>query len=131
MMTDPIADMLTRIRNCNKAYIEQVEIPSSKMKVAIAKILKAHGYIKNYNVVEDNKQNVLVVYLKFDQKGERVISELKRISTPGRKVYVDKDSIPVVRNGLGIAILSTSKGVFTDKEAREQGLGGEVVCSCW
>lgn len=131
MMTDPIADMLTRIRNANKARFPIVEVPSSTMKVNIAKILKEQGYIKNYKVVQDNKQGVLQIFLKYSKKGEPVISEIRRISKPSRRVYVDKDSIPSVRNGLGLAILSTSRGVITDKEARQQGVGGEVICTFW
>lgn len=131
MMTDPIADMLTRIRNALKAQYDKVDIPASSLKISIAKILKEEGYIKNYKVVKDNKQGILQVFLKYGSRGERIITELKRISRPSRRVYVSKDDIPFVRNGLGLAILSTSKGVFTDKDARTQGVGGEVVCSCW
>lgn len=131
MMTDPIADMLTRIRNANKARFASVAIPASTMKVNLAKILKDEGYIKNYKVVQDNKQGVLQIFLKYGQKGEPVISEIRRISKPSRRVYVDKDTIPVVRSGLGLAILTTSKGVLSDKEARKQQVGGEVICTFW
>jgi len=131
MMTDPIADMLTRVRNANKARFASVDIPASTMKVSLAKILKDEGYIKNYKVVQDNKQGVLQIFLKYGQKGEPVISEIRRVSKPSRRVYVDKDSIPMVRNGLGLAILTTSKGVLTDKEARKQQVGGEVICTFW
>lgn len=131
MMTDPIADMLTRIRNANKARFPNVEVPASTMKVNIAKILKEEGYIKNYKVVQDNKQGILQIFLKYGKKGEPAISEIQRISKPSRRIYVDKDSIPSVRNGLGLAILSTSRGVITDKEARKQGIGGEVICTFW
>ena len=131
MMTDPIADMLTRIRNANKAKFETVDIPSSKVKVSVAKILKDEGYIKNYKVVKDSKQGILQVHMKYGQKGEHVISEIKRISKPSIRVYVTKDDIPLIRNGLGLAILSTSKGIITDKEARKQQVGGEVICTFW
>lgn len=131
MMTDPIADMLTRIRNGIKAQFEKVDIPSSKLKINIAKILKDEGYIKNYKLVEDSKQGILKIFLKYGLNGDRVISEIKRISKPSKRVYVNKDNIPLVRSGLGLAILSTSKGILTDKEARKQGVGGEVICSCW
>ncbi len=131
MMTDPIADMLTRIRNAIKAQYDTVDIPASKMKINIAKILKDEGYIRNYKVIKDNKQGILQVFLKYGSKGERIILDIKKISKPSRRVYVTKDEIPFVRSGLGLAILSTSKGVLTDKEARKQGVGGEVICSCW
>ncbi len=130
-MTDPIADMLTRIRNANKAKFDKVDIPSSKLKAGIAKILKDEGYIKNYKVLKDNKQGILQVFLKYGVKGEQVIDTLTRVSKPSRRVYVDRDNIPLVRNGLGLAILSTSKGLITDKEARKQGVGGEVLCTLW
>ena len=131
MMTDPIADMLTRIRNANKAKFEMLEVPSSKVKVNIAKILKDEGYIKNYSVVSDNKQGMLQIFLKYEGKNASIISEIKRVSKPSRRVYVDKNAIPLVRNGLGLAILSTSKGIMTDKEARKQQVGGEVICTFW
>ena len=131
MMTDPIADMLTRIRNANKARFESVDIPSSKMKVNIAGILKVKGYIKNYKEIKDDKQGILQVFLKYDARKKPVVTEIKRISKPSRRVYVNKDNIPLVRNGLGMAILSTSKGILADKEAREQATGGEVICSFW
>jgi small subunit ribosomal protein S8 len=131
MMTDPIADMLTRIRNANKAKFEKVEIPSSKIKVSIARILKEEGYIKNYAVVTDNKQGVLQIAMKYEGKGGAIISEIKRVSKPSCRMYVDKDTIPMIRSGLGLAILSTSKGVMSDKEARRQQVGGEVICTFW
>ncbi|MEI6125390.1 MAG: 30S ribosomal protein S8 [Pseudomonadota bacterium] len=131
MMTDPIADMLTRIRNANKARFETVDIPASKVKVSVAKILKDEGYIKNYKMVKDSKQGILQVFMKYGQKGAPVISEIKRISKPSIRVYVTKDDIPLIRNGLGLAILSTSKGIITDKEARKQQVGGEVICTFW
>ncbi len=131
VMTDPIADMLTRIRNALQAKAEKVEIPSSKMKVSIAKILKEEGYIKNFKVVNDGKQGILIVYLKYDENKEPAIREIKRISKPGLRKYVKSDKIPLILNGYGIAILSTSKGVMTDKMARKLKVGGELICSVW
>ena len=131
MMTDPIADMLTRIRNANKAKFEKLEIPSSKIKVSIARILKEEGYIRNFSVVNDNKQGVLQIAMKYEGKGEAIISEIKRVSKPSCRMYVDKDAIPMIRSGLGLAILSTSKGIMSDKEARRQQVGGEVICTFW
>ncbi len=131
MMTDPIADMLTRIRNGQKARFEKVDIPASKVKSSIAQIMKDAGYINNYKVLKDSKQGVLQVYLKYGAKDEKIISSLQRVSKPSRRVYVDKDNIPVIRSGIGLAILSTSRGIITDTEARKQGVGGEVLCSIW
>ena len=131
VMTDPIADMLTRIRNANSVYHDKVEIPGSKIKEAIALILKNEGFIRDYEVIADNKQNVIKVSLKYGANREKVISGLKRISKPGLRVYSQKDQIPKVLGGLGIAIISTSKGVMTDKEARKAGLGGEVLAYVW
>lgn len=131
MMTDPIADMLTRIRNANLVYLDKVEVPASKMKRAIAEIMKKEGYIKDLEYIEDGKQGILRIYLKYGPNKERVITGLKRISRPGRRVYARKGEIPRVLGGLGIAILSTSKGILTDKEARRQGVGGEVICYIW
>lgn len=131
VMTDPVADFLTRIRNANTVYHSTVEVPSSKMKLAIAEILKEEGYIKNYEYIEDGKQGVLRIYLSYNNGKERVITGLKRISRPGLRVYARKDSIPKVLGGLGIAIISTSKGIMTDKKARQEGLGGEVICYVW
>ena len=131
MHSDPIADMLTRIRNGLKSGHGAVALPNSKLKLAIAQILKEEGYIKNYKVIQDNKQGVLQIFLKYGRKNEPVISEIRRVSKPSRRVYVDKDSVPVVRNGLGLAILTTSRGVITDKEARKQQIGGEVICTFW
>ena len=131
VMTDPIANMLTRIRNANSVYHDKVEIPGSKIKEAIAAILKDEGYIKDYEVVADNKQNVIKVSLKYGANREKVISGLKRISKPGLRVYSQKDQLPKVLGGLGIAIISTSKGLMTDKEARKAGLGGEVLAYVW
>ena len=131
VMTDPIADFLTRIRNANMVMHEKVEIPASKTKIALAEILKNEGFIKDYEQVEDGKQGIIRVYLKYGPNREKVISGLKRISKPGLKVYCKKDEIPKVLGGLGIAIISTSKGSVTDKEARKLGLGGEVICYVW
>ena len=131
MMTDPIADMLTRIRNALKARFEKVEIPSSSIKVNIAKILKDEGYITNFHVVQDGKQGMLVVSLKYGEKGDPVIAELIRLSKPSRRVYVNKGNVPKIRNGMGVAVISTSKGIVTDTVARQQGVGGELLCSVW
>ena len=131
VMTDPIADFLTRIRNANMVMHEKVEIPASKTKIALAEILKNEGFIKNYEQIEDGKQGIIRVYLKYGSNREKVISGLKRISKPGLKVYCKKDEIPKVLGGLGIAVISTSKGIMTDKEARKLGLGGEVICYVW
>ena len=131
MMTDPIADMLTRIRNALQARKDEVDIPASKLKRRIAEILKQEGYIKGFKFIADNKQGVLRVFLKYDDKKQSVITGLKRISKPGRRVYVGKEEIPRVMRGLGIAILTTSRGVMTDREARKLGVGGEVICYVW
>ena len=131
MMTDPIADMLTRIRNAIKARFDKVQIPSSSVKVNIAKILKEEGYIRSWHVIEDSKQGMLEVSLKYCEKGEPVITELIRLSKPSRRVYVNKGSVPKIRNGLGVAVISTSKGIVTDAVARQQGVGGELLCSVW
>ena len=131
VMTDPIADMLTRIRNANSVYHDKVEIPGSKIKEAIALILKNEGFIRDYEEIADNKQNVIKVSLKYGANREKVISGLKRISKPGLRVYSQKDQLPKVLGGLGIAIISTSRGVMTDKEARKAGLGGEVLAYVW
>ena len=131
VMTDPIADFLTRIRNANMVMHEKVEIPASKTKIAMAEILKNEGFIKDYEQIEDGKQGIIRVYLKCGANKEKVITGLKRISKPGLKVYCKKDEIPKVLGGLGIAIISTSKGIVTDKEARKLGLGGEVICYVW
>ena len=130
MVTDPIADMLTRIRNANQMRYKEVEEPASKIKVEIARILKEQGFISNYKVSKDSIQNVITLELKYVQK-ERVITGLKRISKPGLRVYASAQDIPRVLNGLGIAIISTSKGLMTDKEARTQNLGGEVLAYIW
>ena len=130
MVTAPIADMLTRIRNANQMRYKEVEVPASKMKNEIARILKAEGFIVDYKVKKNNIQDILVLSLKYVDK-ERVITGLKRISKPGLRVYVKAEEVPKVLNGLGIAIISTSKGVMTDKKARELSLGGEVLAYIW
>ena len=129
--TDPIADMLTRIRNANSSKHKTVDIPASNMKKSIADILFKEGYIKSYEEIKNENQGVIRVTLKYDEKGARVIDGLKRISKPGLRVYVSKDELPKVLNGLGIALISTSKGIKTDKEARNEGLGGEVLAYVW
>ncbi|ABO48778.1 SSU ribosomal protein S8P [Desulforamulus reducens MI-1] len=131
VMTDPIADFLTRVRNANTVYHDKVEAPASNVKKAIAEILKQEGYIKDYESVEDGKQGIIRLYLKYGANKQRVITGLKRISKPGLRVYAKKDQIPRVLGGLGIAIVSTSKGIMTDKQARQSGLGGEVICYVW
>jgi len=131
VMTDPIADMLTRIRNANVVRHDVLELPSSKVKAEIADILKREGYVRDYEVVEDNKQGVLKVFLKYGSNEERVITGLKRISKPGLRVFAKADEVPRVLNGLGIAIVSTSNGVLSDKEARSQQVGGEVLAYVW
>lgn len=131
MMTDPIADMLTRIRNGNKANHLSVSLPSSNEKRAIAQILLDEGYIKGFDVEEDNKQGILTIDLKYAEEGEKVISGLRRISKPGLRIYVKANEVPKVLDGLGIAIISTSKGLLTDKAARELNVGGEVMCYVW
>jgi small subunit ribosomal protein S8 len=130
-MTDPIADMLTRIRNANMAKQQKVDIPSSNLKVSIANVLRNEGFVKNYKVIADDKQGILRIYLKYIDEKESIFSEIKRVSKPGGRVYVKSDHIPKVKSGLGIAILSTSKGIVTDKSAREFGIGGELICTVW
>jgi small subunit ribosomal protein S8 len=130
-MTDPIADLLTRIRNGNKAKFEKVVIPSSKMKVNIVEILKQEGYISGYEVVKDEYQGKIEIFLKYGLNKQSIITGLKRISKPGLRIYVNKDDIPKVLNGIGISILSTSSGLLTDRNARKKGLGGEVLCEVW
>jgi len=129
--TDPIADMLTRIRNANSSKHKTVDVPASNMKKAIAKILFEEGYIKAFEEINDDVQGIIRITLKYDEKGARVIDGLKRISKPGLRVYASKDELPQVLNGLGIALISTSKGIKTDKEARKEGLGGEVLAYVW
>ena len=131
MMTDPIADMLTRIRNANQMRYKEVEVPASKTKLEIARILKEEGFIIDFKIKKDEVQNIIVLNLKYSEAKERVITGLKRISKPGLRVYVKAAEIPKVLNGLGIAIVSTSKGIMTDKEARNNSLGGEVMAYIW
>ncbi|MBI4651445.1 30S ribosomal protein S8 [Candidatus Desantisbacteria bacterium] len=130
-MSDSIADMLTRIRNSNNVFHEKVDIPASKLKIEIAKVLKNLGYIKNYKYIEDRKQGMVRVYLKYGTNKEKVITQLVRISKPGRRIYCRSNNIPKVLNGLGTAIISTSRGIKTDRESRKQNLGGEVICYIW
>lgn len=130
-ITDPIADMLTRIRNANTSKHKTVDIPASNMKKSIAKILFEEGYVKSFEEIKDDTQGIIRITLKYDEKGARVIDGLKRISKPGLRVYASKDELPQVLNGLGIALISTSKGIKTDKEARTEGLGGEVLAYVW
>ena len=129
--TDPIADMLTRIRNANSSKFKTVDVPASNMKRSIADILFKEGYIKSYEEIQDNTQGIIRITLKYDEKGARVISGLKRISKPGLRIYAAKDELPRVLNGLGIAIVSTSKGIMTDREARKEGIGGEILAYVW
>ena len=131
MTTDPIADMLTRIRNANQMRDKEVEVPASKLKEEIARILKEEGFINDYKIKKNSVQNTIVLSLRYTEKRERVITGLKRISKPGLRVYVKADEVPKVLNGLGIAILSTSKGLMTDKNARKENLGGEVLAYIW
>ncbi len=131
MMTDPIADMLTRIRNANLAKLEKVDIPASKAKIEITKILKEKGFIKSFKVLRDRKQGMIRISLKYLEDQEKAITGLKRISKPGRRVYVDKTEIPLVMGGYGISILTTSRGIMTDEACRREGVGGEVLCNVW
>ncbi|MDQ0163584.1 30S ribosomal protein S8 [Aeribacillus alveayuensis] len=131
VMTDPIADMLTRIRNANMVRHEKLEVPASKIKREIAEILKREGFIRDVEYIEDNKQGILRIFLKYGPNNERVITGIKRISKPGLRVYAKADEVPRVFNGLGIAIVSTSQGVLTDKEARAKQTGGEVLAYIW
>jgi small subunit ribosomal protein S8 len=130
MLSDPIADFLTRIRNASRAEHEKVDIPSSKLKLRMAEILKDEGFIKNFRVIEDNKQGMLRVYLKYAGT-EKIISGIVRVSRPGRRIYVTKDKIPTILGGMGVAILSTSAGVMTDRQVKKQHLGGEVLAYVW
>ena len=133
MMTDPVADMLTRIRNANKALHDHVEMPNSRLKGEIARILKEEGYVRDYHVkqVEALPYDILVIELKYGRKRERVLTGLKRISKPGRRIYAGKDRLPRVLGGMGTAILSTSRGVITSRTAEREGVGGEVICFVW
>ena len=131
MYSDPIADFLTRIRNASRAEHEKVDIPSSKLKLRMAEILKDEGFIKNFRVIEDNKQGTLRVYLKYGAGSEKIISGIVRVSRPGRRIYVNKDQIPKVQGGLGINILSTSRGLMTGRQAIREGVGGELLANVW
>ena len=128
-LTDPIADMLTRIRNAGKAKFNSVDIPGSKMKVELARLMKEQGFIRNYKFIKDGKQGILRVYLKYADDQSHVIQELTRVSKPSRRVYVGAGSVKPVYNGLGVAVISTSKGILTDKQARKEHIGGEVICN--
>jgi small subunit ribosomal protein S8 len=128
-MTDPIADMLTRVRNAGKAKFNSVDIPGSRVKVELARVMKDEGFIRNYKFIKDNKQGILRVYLKYTDDQAHVIQELVRVSKPSRRVYVGAGEVKPVYNGLGVAVLSTSKGVISDKQARKENVGGEVLCS--
>lgn len=130
-MTDPLADMLTRIRNAGMVKFETVEMPLSKVKTGVAAILKKEGFINDFQVIDTDTQGVLRIEMKYDQNNERIITNLKRVSKPGRRIYVKHDHIPKVMSGLGISIISTSKGIFTDKEARAMKIGGELLCEVW
>ncbi|MCD6221036.1 30S ribosomal protein S8 [bacterium] len=130
-MTDPIADMITRIRNGNLVFKQFVDVPFSKMKEAIADVLKEEGFIKNYEIIEENKKKMIRVHLIYYQGKKRAINEIKKISKPGVRVYVKKDEIPRVKDGLGMAVLTTSKGIMSDKKARELGIGGEILFTIW
>jgi small subunit ribosomal protein S8 len=131
MLTDPIADMLIRIKNAITVKNDKVDIPASRIKIEIAKILKEEGFIKSYKIIKDKKQGVVRINLKYTPDGDPAITDLKRVSKPGRRVYVGKEEIPRVLGGLGIAILTTSSGILTDKECRQRGIGGEVICYVW
>ena len=130
-MTDPIADLIVRIKNAIMVSYDKVEVPSSKIKINIVKILKFEGYIRNYKIIKDSKRDIIVIYLKYNEDKSSVIKDLKRISKPSCRVYSRYKKIPRVLNGLGINIVSTSKGVLTDREARKMGIGGEIICSVW
>ena len=130
-MSDPVADMLTRIRNAGKAKFNSVDIPCSKLKVELAKVLKEEGYIRNFKFVKDDKQGILRVYLKYDKQQQHVILNIDRVSKPSRRVYLKGKDVKPVYNGLGVAILSTSKGIMSDKHARKENVGGEVLCNIW
>ncbi|CAB5087842.1 SSU ribosomal protein S8p (S15Ae) [Olavius algarvensis associated proteobacterium Delta 3] len=130
-MSDPIADMLTRIRNAGKAKFNSVDIPGSMLKTEMARVLKEEGYIRNFKFIKDGKQGILRVYLKYDQNQNHTIYRMERVSKPSRRVYVGSRDVRPVYNGMGIAILSTSKGILTDKQARMENVGGEIICSVW
>lgn len=130
-MTDPIADMLTRIRNAGMAKFESLEMPLSKMKVGVVRLLKSEGYVTDFQIKSDKVQGVLKIDLKYDQHSRKAITGLRRVSKPGRRVYVKSDKIPKVMSGLGVGIISSSKGLITDKQARSMGIGGELLCEIW
>lgn len=131
MLTDPIADLLTRIKNGQKARFDKVDIPASQMKTGLVRILKEEGYIKDFKLIRDDKQGILRVQLKYNENREVSITGMKRLSKPGRRIYVGHGKIPRVLNGLGVAILSTSRGIMTDRQAREEHVGGELLCAVW
>jgi small subunit ribosomal protein S8 len=130
-MTDPLADMLSRIRNAGRAGHDKVDIPASRMKIALARIFKEEGFIKNYKVIKDNRQGILRVYIRFDDEQKPLIQRIERVSRPGLRVYVGHEDLPKVQGGLGVAVISTSKGVITDRQARKLKVGGEVLCRIW
>lgn len=130
-MTDTIGDMLTRIRNGGKARFDKVDIPASRMKISLARIFKDEGFIKNYKVIKDNKQGILRVYLKYDDQNQPMIHRVQRVSKPSRRVYAGCEELPKVQGGLGVAVISTSKGIMSDRQARKLGVGGEVLCQVW
>lgn len=130
-MTDPLADMLTRVRNASAVKHESVDVPASNIKKEVARILLEEGFVKSYDVIEDGKQGIIRIQLKYSRDKEKVITGIKRISKPGLRVYAKKDDVPKVLGGLGVAIISTSKGLTTDKQAREEGVGGEVIAYIW
>jgi small subunit ribosomal protein S8 len=130
-MTDTIGDMLTRIRNAGKARFDKVDIPASRMKISLARIFKDEGFIKNYKVIKDNKQGILRVYLKYDGQNQPMIQRIERVSKPSRRVYSGCEELPKVQGGLGVAVISTSQGVMSDRQARKLGVGGEVLCQVW
>lgn len=130
-MTDPLADMLTRIRNAHHAGHDKVEVPSSRLKMGVAKVLKKEGFIKNYKLIQDNKQGVLRIYLKYSDEDLPVIQGIERVSKPGRRVYAGYDNIPAVKGGFGVSVVSTSKGIISDREAASKKIGGEVLCQVW
>ncbi len=130
-MTDPIADMLTRIRNAGHARFDKVDIPASRMKISLARIFKDEGFIKNYKVIKDNRQGILRVYLKYGDQQTALIQGIRRVSKPGRRVYAGSEELPRVQGGLGVAVISTSKGVVSDRQARKMHMGGEGLCEIW
>ena len=128
-ITDPIADMLTRVRNAGKARLNSVDIPGSRVKTEIAKVMKSEGYVRNYKFIKDGKQGILRIYLKYEDDQSHVIQEIKRVSKPSRRVYVDVKNVKPIYNGLGTSIISTPKGIMTDKQARKENVGGEIICT--